>query len=105
MIDLPTLADLVHRQHGRCFYCPNKFWRPKRPPTIDHKIPIWAGGRDTADNRVAACKPCNELKGPLDAETFLAVRNNPELLARTLRQVEATARCRANAARRPRHAP
>ena len=100
MIELPSLSALVHRQLGRCCYCGERFDRRKRRPTIDHKDPIWAGGRDTPQNRAAACMPCNDLKGPLDAESFMKHRRDPEMLRNLLRQVEQVARCRANAAKR-----
>lgn len=57
MIELPSLTDLVHRQRGRCFYCTEPFDRRKRRPTVDHKIPVWTGGRDVPENMVAACRP------------------------------------------------
>jgi 5-methylcytosine-specific restriction endonuclease McrA len=48
-------------QHNRCFYC-NKVFTVKRPPTIDHVIPLSKGGTHSPENIVAACRPCNSAK-------------------------------------------
>lgn len=49
----------VHRRDGhRCQYC------GKRDRlTIDHVVPKSRGGRDTWENLVSACVPCNNKKG------------------------------------------
>lgn len=44
------------------------------------------GGDDSEGNLVAACRPCNELKGGLAAWSFLAQR--PELRANFLSAAE-----------------
>ena len=50
--------DIKARADGRCFYC-----REARALTMDHLVPLSAGGPHTASNVVAACWPCNKAKG------------------------------------------
>ena len=45
---------------GECVYC------GRAADTVDHLIPRLAGGPDSADNLVAACKECNASKGGRD---------------------------------------
>lgn len=51
--------DRIYRRDGyRCYYCgvrPDLF-------TIDHVIPLSAGGKSTTDNLVACCLSCNQAK-------------------------------------------
>ena len=51
--------NLLERDNYICQYCGVK----KVPLTIDHIIPKSHGGKDSWDNLVAACKPCNQKKG------------------------------------------
>jgi Restriction endonuclease len=44
--------------HNHCAYC----WKTGVELTIDHMIPIVAGGSHTLDNIVPACKSCNAAK-------------------------------------------
>lgn len=45
---------------GTCYYC-GKTCRPDEL-TMDHKIPLSAGGKSEKINIVAACKECNNRK-------------------------------------------
>jgi 5-methylcytosine-specific restriction endonuclease McrA len=49
--------SLVERFGGCCAYC------GKPGTTIDHVVPIAAGGRDEISNVLPACKSCNASKG------------------------------------------
>lgn len=51
-----------------CHYCGRTIYR--ETATWDHKIPKCLGGRNTADNLVLACKPCNNEKGMRDYAEF-----------------------------------
>src|SRR5436190_16815739 len=56
-----TREHIRHRQDCICFYCtepilPSKF-------VLDHLIPRWAGGTHGPENRVAAHKRCDKVKG------------------------------------------
>ena len=82
-------------QASRCFYCrclmviSGEFGIGHNHPlraTLDEKIPLWMGGPVNAENCVAACNRCNNKKGPLDAATFLALRNHPAVLGLALRE-------------------
>jgi 5-methylcytosine-specific restriction endonuclease McrA len=50
--------NVMRRDRFRCQYCGS---RDKL--TVDHVIPKSRGGRDTWENLVAACTPCNNKKG------------------------------------------
>ena len=53
-----TRKNVMRRDRNRCQYCGSK-----DKLTIDHVMPRSRGGRDTWDNLVAACVPCNNRKG------------------------------------------
>ena len=54
-----TRRNLLGRDNHQCQYCETK----KGPLTIDHVMPKNRGGGDVWDNLVAACQPCNRIKG------------------------------------------
>jgi 5-methylcytosine-specific restriction endonuclease McrA len=45
-----------------CHWCRRKFTK-SRKPTHDHVIPLAAGGANTPNNSVCACRECNTRKG------------------------------------------
>ena len=53
-----TRKNVIRRDGFRCQYCGS---RDKL--TIDHVLPRSRGGRDSWENLVAACVPCNNRKG------------------------------------------
>lgn len=54
--DLATRAQILDRDRRTCAYCGS------RASTVDHVMPQSRGGRNTWDNLVAACGPCNNRK-------------------------------------------
>ncbi len=65
-----TRKNVLRRDHHRCQYCGSK-----DQLTIDHVFPKSRGGRDTWENLVAACVPCNNRKGnrtPVEAKMKLS---------------------------------
>lgn len=56
-----TRRNIHARDLSRCHYCGERF--PSRELTVDHVIPRSRGGRDTWENLVTACVPCNTRKG------------------------------------------
>jgi len=61
------ISELEARAGGICHYCgcePDYL-------TLDHVVPLAAGGAHTEDNVVFACHPCNSLKRDLSVEEFL----------------------------------
>jgi len=52
--------NILLRDRNICQYCGHKF--PASELTMDHIHPQSKGGRDTWENLVAACKPCNRKK-------------------------------------------
>jgi 5-methylcytosine-specific restriction endonuclease McrA len=56
-----TNAALFARDRHLCLYCGQHFGKPQL--TRDHVLPTSRGGRDTWENVVSACLPCNVRKG------------------------------------------
>lgn len=56
-LTLQEWQAIKKKQQGRCFYC-----KEKKPLTMDHLAPLSLGGQHTAQNTVAACRPCNSKK-------------------------------------------
>lgn len=110
------LKNAIRQQANRCFWCDLTMRRPAAPQrgqpvpprraTREHFVPARWGGTDEADNIVAACHGCNNLRAdrlPDEAamRRFLAVKGRcatrillrlagvvrAELVWRDLRQV------------------
>lgn len=63
------------RKHGKfCRYCDVEMTKDirDRAPSRDHIIPLSRGGPDTFENIAMACRACNEEKGSLTAEEYVA---------------------------------
>ncbi|NOZ08958.1 MAG: HNH endonuclease [FCB group bacterium] len=54
-----TRKNILKRDHYTCQYC----GKTNVPMTLDHIIPRRRGGKETWENIVTACMPCNEKKG------------------------------------------
>lgn len=65
---------LWQQQNGQCFYCKRAV--PWLESTLDHKLPRSKGGA-TKGNSVMACFQCNNRKGDLTAEQFIALGYDP----------------------------
>jgi 5-methylcytosine-specific restriction endonuclease McrA len=59
MAPRPDECALCGSSQYRCQYC----GRQGGTLTLDHVMPRRLGGRDTWENLVAACRPCNQRKG------------------------------------------
>jgi 5-methylcytosine-specific restriction endonuclease McrA len=53
-----TRFEVFNRDQYTCQYC----GKPTRQLTIDHVIPRYRGGKQTWENMVSACIPCNRRK-------------------------------------------
>jgi len=53
--------NIFLRDEFRCLYCGERF--STKDLTFDHVIPRAKGGRNTPENVVSACMPCNSSKG------------------------------------------
>ena len=65
----------------QCYYCrlvmsPD---HPERRPTWDHKLPKSRGGSNKSTNLVRCCLRCNQLKGAMTAEEFVALLQQTQL--------------------------
>lgn len=59
------------REDGRCFWCET----PLRYEysTLDHIVPRSRGGSNEQTNMVLSCRPCNNERDVMPAETFLVL--------------------------------
>jgi 5-methylcytosine-specific restriction endonuclease McrA len=55
-VDRVTRRAILHRDKNACGYC------GKHADTIDHIFPKSRGGKDTWENLISACVPCNQRK-------------------------------------------
>jgi hypothetical protein len=63
---------VLRRDKYVCGYCGG------RGTTVDHILPTSRGGKNTWQNTVAACDPCNQRKGDrTPAEAGLVLRDKP----------------------------
>jgi len=68
-----TRKNILRRDNHKCGYC----GRGDLTFTIDHVIPKAKGGKDTWENLVTACLPCNNKKGnfsPEDVNMHLKIK-------------------------------
>lgn len=64
--------NIMVRDSYTCVYCGDR-----SQLTIDHVIPASRGGKNTFENCVTACRPCNHRKGrrtPTEAKMFMKKR-------------------------------
>ena len=60
----PDLRRQITEDAGhRCGYCLSDEVLTGIPLSVDHLVPIAAGGLTVRDNLWLACRPCNEFKG------------------------------------------
>ncbi len=63
---------VLTRDGRACGYC------ERRADTIDHVLPVSRGGRNSWENTVAACSPCNQRKANrTPAEAGMVLRTLP----------------------------
>lgn len=62
-----TRENVYKRDNYECVYCGSN---NPRILTLDHVIPQSKGGKDTWDNLVTACRPCNQEKADLTLEEY-----------------------------------
>lgn len=65
--------SLWHRGHRNCHYCGLRLTLAGGLPnsmSLDHKIPISAGGLNKPFNYAAACVACNNAKGSMTEAEF-----------------------------------
>lgn len=74
---------LLEKWHRKCAYC----GKENIPLEIEHIQAKANGGSDRVSNLTLACERCNDRKGTQDIRDFL--RNDPERLAKILRQAKA----------------
>lgn len=61
-------AAVWSKTGGYCWYCGKNI--QEETMTIDHIVPICAGGDNRNENLVPACDKCNRAKGRLSTEGF-----------------------------------
>lgn len=66
------MIEISYQMKGKdvCQYCYKKFAKEKM--TIDHMFPIDFGGPTISDNLLPACKKCNNEKGNMTYQQYMA---------------------------------
>jgi 5-methylcytosine-specific restriction endonuclease McrA len=80
----------------RCVYCARSL--DLEAATLDHVYPLSKGGTHTTGNLVAACGPCNRMKGDMLPHDFFA--RYPSAGANFMRYARAVHRALKRGARR-----
>jgi 5-methylcytosine-specific restriction endonuclease McrA len=65
------IAAIRRRQHDQCLICRVNL---NGKGTVDHIVPLAAGGSNWPSNLQLLCKPCNSSKGARDPIEFLQSR-------------------------------
>ncbi|MGH9817443.1 MAG: HNH endonuclease [Candidatus Acidiferrales bacterium] len=100
--DARVRRALLARESGRCYYC-FRVLREKTM-TVDHVVPLCAGGADALENVVACCFPCNLSKGAKTAAEFLRLLYRREAItAYEMRHRLEDLKALAEGQRTPRH--
>lgn len=69
-------SNLHARDGGRCQYCGEGL--TLREATLDHILPRSRGGKNTWENLVIACRPCNQSKADrTPEEAHMRLRQSP----------------------------
>lgn len=67
------LAARNRSEASRCFYCGVAFaGSGARQRTVDHRVPTALGGSHRLGNLVFACRSCNQRKGHVPEDEFVA---------------------------------
>jgi len=65
-------AKIVEKKlKGNCEYCGVKLTRKNL--SVDHKIPLSRGGNTSEENLAYCCDKCNNAKGEMDYEEYVAL--------------------------------
>jgi 5-methylcytosine-specific restriction protein A len=59
-------AAIKERDCGLCQEC-RRHGAARPGCKVDHRIPLWDGGSDTASNKQLMCDPCHEAKSKVEA--------------------------------------
>jgi 5-methylcytosine-specific restriction endonuclease McrA len=65
----PSFGNTLRSTKDNCFFCNRQLDDYSR--TVDHLLPQKDGGIRSNDNKVYACRSCNQLKGDMHMETFV----------------------------------
>ena len=69
--------------HVFCAYCGIEVFQNQKGRTLatgDHIKPLCLGGKDEFSNITVSCFKCNQEKGSLTVEEFLAIMDDPSAL-------------------------
>jgi len=77
---IPTSRDidvLLMLQKYKCYYCGEEInhaaSNDQMRASIDHVVPLMAGGKNELANKVASCQKCNTAKGCLPVDKFTRI--------------------------------
>lgn len=69
------LIKMCYLQHNECYYCDEQISYPDRESYhVDHRVPIYYGGKSEYPNLCLACPGCNMYKS-----THQLIRNKKHL--------------------------
>jgi hypothetical protein len=74
--------DAIRRIYGKasaCMYC-DKAFASNEEKSVDHFIPLAAGGRHSLANAAVSCRPCNSSKAAKDPVVWLGQEKFSEVL-------------------------
>lgn len=76
------LRKLVIRDKNKCGLCGGEInsAMKKTSRTRDHKVPKAFGGCDHYENLMLAHKRCNNDRGPLPLDLYMAIKDDPDML-------------------------
>lgn len=76
----------------RCHYCQR--YKLVEVIVADHYIPLVRGGTNDRSNLVLACRNCDQNKGPMTGDEYLAVIDDPKARKAMVREINARLRLR-----------
>ena len=65
---------ILERDSFRCIYCGLSSIEDHAELNVDHVVPRKAGGQDTADNLITACRRCNTAKNIIILDDNIKLR-------------------------------
>lgn len=72
------IRALLDQQGGRCFYCRQELG--EEDASLDHLVPLSAGGLSSSENLVVCCRPVNYFFGNVLASIKMRILADSDFL-------------------------